>query len=145
MTRSHVLWSLTKRTARLTIMVLGVSVLQWASLFLCFPGAGGEFHAIFSNSVGGDAARAIGVYVDLVVISCLISSILVFLRYPLHWLIIALAVSALTWWRWWNICTFAYRSQAFYEITFPLGFLLPFPILTMAQAAAFLRRRCHHD
>ena len=92
------------------VYIAGVAVLHWAVHFLAFPGAGGEYHAVFSHPDGGCAARLLGVWRTYVVIGCILGAGLSALLPNLHRVYIGIILASISWWRWHQLCSFRFAN-----------------------------------
>ena len=73
-----------------TLLLLPILLmLQGIAVALLNPIGGGEFHAIFAYSDGGRVGVAMRVYVEHIALACLATFLLILLRYPAHWTLVA--------------------------------------------------------
>ena len=88
----------------------GVAVLHWVVHFLAFPGAGAEYHAVFSHPDGGCASRLLGVWTTYLILGSILGLGLSTFPMGLHWAYIGITLASLSWWRWHQLCSFRFAS-----------------------------------
>jgi hypothetical protein len=105
-----------------------------------YPYGGGEFHSIFAYSGGGRLDVALRVLATYIGLMCVLVVALVALRFPLPWLLVALAGTAVCVWSWWLVCSFPYQSDTFHTEAVRLLPFVPLPILLCCWITQRLRQ-----
>ena len=120
------------------VIILQVHIL---ALMLLHPVGGNEFHEIFAYSGGGRWAVARSVFSEYVMIDLVVAVLLIFFRYPLHWIIVIVIAAAITWLSWLRICLFPCQSASFHHACLPYLWIVPFLIVPVGFIAHVLSRR----
>ncbi len=102
-------------------------------IFSAYPIGGGEFHAIFAYSRGGQIDVAHHVFLLYVVSALVFAGFLItMLRVRLHWALIGTFAATPPLLDWWGVCTFPSASASFYGSVYPLLFTIP-PIVMICS------------
>jgi hypothetical protein len=103
-----------------------------------FPFGGGEYRAIFAYSDGylPAALAAFRVHIGAVVI---VLALMIAVRYPLPWAVLALAASAVGCRYWWSVVAFPYQRSGFRTTLAAL--LVAIPPICFAVGAGVHRLR----
>ena len=104
------------------------------------PFGGYEYHHIFAYS-GGTVHVALRVLAEYILSTSVAASILVLLRYPGNWRVLAALASCIVWQSWWGICLFPHQTATFRYMCFALLPVAGFVPIGLVFAAHLLSDR----
>lgn len=102
----NILWTI--------VTILLIAFLHAVGVKIMHAAGGGEIHQVFAYSGGGRIYVAEKIYWAYIIIACLISFILIFLRYPFHWCAVSAVATLIVGIKWLRICYFPFQSRGFY-------------------------------
>jgi len=105
-----------------------------------YPFGGGELHAIFAYPDGGNPAKALRVYGEYVGVTTALCAILILVRYPLRWTILANIATFLTGLCWLKVCLFPYQSVPFRRMCIFSLLFVPIIIIPAAYGSHRLQQ-----
>lgn len=111
------------------------------AMLVLHPVGGEEFHEIFAYSGGGRWDEARRVLTEYVMIDSVIAFLLIFFRYPLHWVIVVAIATAIAWLNWLRVCLFPYQNASFHHACLPYLLIIPFLIVPVGFLSHFLSSR----
>ena len=120
------------------ILIFIIIFLHAVAVIILHPRGGGEIHEIFAYSGGGRLHVAAKVYWEYIIIGCLISSIMIFCRYPVRWYVVAFITSMIVLIKWLGICFFPYQSRGFHEACMLRSYFISALLLINGFIASFL-------